>query len=257
MPIEKSYTYTGVDADGNPVTKTELIYSGVTWTPTNSAGNRKRLHFETDTDAVVSLTNGKTLTTLMAEDLEAAKKYTDDKIKDLIGVAPSTLDTLEELAEALTSNKEVIDTLNNSILNKLDTSIYDEFINGKDAVGNVGDDDYQPAVPGYSEWKAGVDASILKLEGDMESVIGNTGFASRLNTLEKSYDEFINGKAAVGNEGEEGYQPEVIGFNEWKASTDASINSLKELTRGTSIIIGTADIADADVKDTDLYLQIV
>lgn len=227
MPTEKSYTYTGVDANGNPITKTELIYAGVTWTPADSAGNRKRLHFETDTDAVVSLSNGKTLTTLMSEDLAAAKTYTDEKIKDLVGLAPSALDTIGELADALTNNKEIIDTLNDSLLNKLDTSIYNEFINGKPAVGNEGEEGYQPAVPGYSEWKAGVDANILKLEGDIE-VIGSTNIGARLDILEA-----------------------------WKTEADASISALKEFCHGTSVVVGTADLADADIKDTDLYFQII
>lgn len=49
-----------------------------------------------------------------------AKAYTDSAIKNLIGSAPETLDTIYELAEALQSNKSLIDTLNDAIAKKVD-----------------------------------------------------------------------------------------------------------------------------------------
>jgi len=48
-----------------------------------------------------------------------AVSYTDSKIADLINSAPATLDTLKELADAITSNQEVIDVLNSAITEKL------------------------------------------------------------------------------------------------------------------------------------------
>lgn len=49
------------------------------------------------------------------------KKYSDDKISSLIGGAvPETLDTIKEIADAISDNKSVIDTLNESITNKVD-----------------------------------------------------------------------------------------------------------------------------------------
>ena len=52
--------------------------------------------------------------------LSSAKSYTDTKISALIGSAPETLDTLKEIADAITDNQEVIDTLNSAIGNKAD-----------------------------------------------------------------------------------------------------------------------------------------
>lgn len=41
----------------------------------------------------------------------AAKEYTDTAIKNLIGAAPDTLDTLEELSNAIKANKDIVDVL--------------------------------------------------------------------------------------------------------------------------------------------------
>lgn len=41
--------------------------------------------------------------------------YTDKKISDLINGAPTTLDTLKELADAIASNKTIVDALNQAI----------------------------------------------------------------------------------------------------------------------------------------------
>lgn len=48
-----------------------------------------------------------------------AVSYTDTKIANLVNSAPATLDTLKELADAITSNQEVIDVLNSAITKKL------------------------------------------------------------------------------------------------------------------------------------------
>lgn len=50
----------------------------------------------------------------------AAKQYADTKIAALIGSAPETLDTFQELAEALENNPDVVDSLNAAIAGKVD-----------------------------------------------------------------------------------------------------------------------------------------
>ena len=47
--------------------------------------------------------------------LNDAKEYTDGKIADIINGAPSTLDTLSEIATAMDENKSVVDALNKAI----------------------------------------------------------------------------------------------------------------------------------------------
>ena len=53
-------------------------------------------------------------------DRAAAKQYADTKIAALIGSAPETLDTFQELAEALENNPDVVDSLNAAIAGKVD-----------------------------------------------------------------------------------------------------------------------------------------
>lgn len=49
-----------------------------------------------------------------------AKEYTDSKIADLVNSAPEELDTIKELADAITNNQSVIDTINLAIVTKVD-----------------------------------------------------------------------------------------------------------------------------------------
>lgn len=49
------------------------------------------------------------------ETLSAAKTYTDNKIADLINGAPETMDTLKEVADAISANKTVVEALNEAI----------------------------------------------------------------------------------------------------------------------------------------------
>ena len=64
--------------------------------------------FESKTDANAKLTE--------------AKAYTDTKVADLVNSAPTTLDTLGELAAAIQENETVVDALNSAIGNKANTS---------------------------------------------------------------------------------------------------------------------------------------
>ena len=54
--------------------------------------------------------------------LNESKGYTDTKVADLVGTAPETLDTLEELAQAMEENEDVVSALNNAIGNKASQS---------------------------------------------------------------------------------------------------------------------------------------
>ena len=49
------------------------------------------------------------------EALSSAKDYTDNKIADLINGAPETMDTLKEVADAISANKTVVEALNEAI----------------------------------------------------------------------------------------------------------------------------------------------
>ena len=61
---------------------------------------------------------------------KADKTYVDEKIADLVGSAPETLDTLGELATALQENEDVINVLNQAITEKADKTYVNELIAG-------------------------------------------------------------------------------------------------------------------------------
>ena len=54
---------------------------------------------------------------------KADKTYVDSQIANLINSAPETLDTLGELATALNENKDIVDALNESIINKQNKNV--------------------------------------------------------------------------------------------------------------------------------------
>lgn len=69
--------------------------------------------------ANTALTNAKAYTDTA---LSTAKSYTDTSISNLINSAPTTLDTLGEIATAMADNAEVVEALEASIGNKADKS---------------------------------------------------------------------------------------------------------------------------------------
>lgn len=113
--------------DGLTATTTELNYmDGVTSNvqtqlnakvPTSRTVNGKALssnitlsYSDVGADASGSASNA----------LASAKNYTDTKVANLVGSAPDTLNTLEELADALNDNADIVDVLNTSIATKVD-----------------------------------------------------------------------------------------------------------------------------------------
>ena len=63
--------------------------------------------------------------------LQSAKTYADKKVADLVGGAPTTLDTLEEVADALEANEDVVDALNAAIGTKAGTEALNAHVNNK------------------------------------------------------------------------------------------------------------------------------
>lgn len=60
--------------------------------------------------------------------LSNAKSYTDTKVASLVGSAPDTLDTLEELADALKDNKDIVTVLEDSIASKADKTSLNSYV---------------------------------------------------------------------------------------------------------------------------------
>lgn len=93
--------------------------------------------------------------------LTNAKSYTDTKIADLINGAPTTLDTLGEIANAMEENQSVVDALNTAIGTKANTSDLNSHINNKSnphsvtksqvGLGNVPNVATNDQTPSYTE----------------------------------------------------------------------------------------------------------
>lgn len=66
--------------------------------------------------------------------------YTDQKIADLIGGAPSALDTLGEIADAMSDNQDVVSALNTAIGSKANQAEVESLLNTKlDQTGDLQD----------------------------------------------------------------------------------------------------------------------
>ena len=66
--------------------------------------------------------------TAINNSLSESKGYTDTKVADLVGSAPETLDTLEEVAQAIEENEDVVTALNSAIGNKANQSDLNDVI---------------------------------------------------------------------------------------------------------------------------------
>jgi len=131
---DSNTTYSTGNASSAGLTK---LYTG---TGTNTDGSMTQNAIKSALDGKVPTTrtvNGKALSsniTLGAADVGAdasgaantaltnAKSYTDTQIAALINSAPTTLDTLGEIASAMSDNMEVVEALEASIGNKADKS---------------------------------------------------------------------------------------------------------------------------------------
>ena len=67
--------------------------------------------------------------------LSEAKSYTDTSVAELVGTAPETLDTLEEVAKAIKENEDVVTALNSAIGSKANQSDLDNYY-VKDEIDN-------------------------------------------------------------------------------------------------------------------------
>jgi hypothetical protein len=108
------------------------------WTTANPVLGAGEIGFETDTGKFKVGDNVNTWANLAyfvnADDLSgelddyATQTYVNDAISDVVGLAPETLDTLNELAAAIGDDANFTSTINNSISLKADISYVDQEI---------------------------------------------------------------------------------------------------------------------------------
>ena len=113
----------------NDLTNKPELFSGSYNDLTNKPTIPDVSGFETKADANTKLTE--------------AKSYTDTKVANLVGTAPTTLDTLEELATAIEENESVVEALNNAIGSKANISDLSTVATS----GNYNDLSNKPIIP--------------------------------------------------------------------------------------------------------------
>ena len=102
-----------------------------------------------------------------------AQSYTDTKIANLVNGAPTTLDTLDEIAAALNDNADIVDVLNQSIGSKQNTISDLETIRSGAAKGATALQSYTETDPVFSaSAAAGIKSSDIS---NWNSKTSNTG----------------------------------------------------------------------------------
>lgn len=146
--------------------------------------------------------------------------YTDQKIADLIGAAPSTLDTLEEIADAMEENKSVVDALEESIGKKANKAEVESLLATK--LDNTGDTSNTTVLFAQS-----TERENIKTKETLSIVFGKIAkFFSDLKPISfsGSYDDLSNTPAIPSKVSElindSGFK--TTDNNTWKANSSSS-----------------------------------
>ena len=135
----------GVILEGNKTTEELGIVSKETdptvpaWakTPQKPTYSYREIMDTPEIPSVAGLASESYVNSKASSTLGESKSYTDTKIANLVGSAPTTLDTIGEIATALQSNANVVTALNNSIATKQNST--DDSLNtaSKNIVGAI------------------------------------------------------------------------------------------------------------------------
>lgn len=109
-----------VPAWAKATTKPSYSYDEITNKPTLFSGSYNDLTDKPTIPSVDGLASETYVQNAVAD--KATTSYVDTKVANLVNSAPTTLDTLGELATALQNNSSTVETLNNAIGNKANAS---------------------------------------------------------------------------------------------------------------------------------------
>lgn len=109
-----------VPAWAKATTKPSYSYDEITNKPTLFSGSYNDLTDKPTIPSVTGLASETYVQNAVAD--KATTSYVDTKVANLVNSAPTTLDTLGELATALQNNSGTVETLNNAIGNKANAS---------------------------------------------------------------------------------------------------------------------------------------
>lgn len=167
--------------------------------------------------------------------LDSQKTYTDTKIADLINGAPSTLDTLGEIAEAMSDNQNVVKILEGAIGNKVDR------VSGKGLSANDFTSAYKTKLDGIA---AGAQVnSITGVKGSSESTYrqGNVNITAShigLGNVENKSSATIRAELTAKN------ITDALGYTPGDSASIGSVTGIKgnaEPTYRTGMVNLTAE----------------
>ena len=169
-----------------------------------------------------------------------------------IGDIPEGSDA-QTIIEYINSKTEGIATTESLAQLQRDVQALANTINGKAAVGEDGDENYVPAVVGLVDEVAGIKVDVNNLDKKIDDEIaaredGDEANAAAITVL----DIAINGKAAVGEEGTEGYEPAVTGLKALVEANTQGISDINgkigEVAEGTTVA-AMIDAVDKKISD--------
>ena len=206
------------------------------------------------------------LTNSMSETLASANDYTDDEIAKLVGEAPELLNTLEELAAALRDNPEVIDTILQTLTNKVDkvagkglstedyTSAEKTKLGTIEANAQVNQNAFSRVEVNGTGYNAssnsvsamqlisgnGIELSISNKDSDADVTIKNTGVIGLKGNAETNY-----------RTGQVNITPANIGLGKVNNTSDAD----KPVSTAQQVAINTAkqEAIDEAVKESQVF----
>lgn len=117
--------------------KPTYSYEEITNKPTLFSGSYNDLKDKPTIPSINGLASETYVNNKASTTLQQSKSYTDTKVANLVGSAPQTLDTLEEVANALKQNDNVVTALNNAIGNKQNSTDYNLQTTAKTIVGAI------------------------------------------------------------------------------------------------------------------------
>lgn len=194
---------------GGVKTGTNIVNSGGTISVSNGSTATKGVVQLTDSIVSTSITTAATSKSVK-DALDAAKSHTDTTVANLVGSAPTTLDTLKEIADAITEADGVVDGLITTIGNKASSSDLQSHSSDKrfhkyfegdagnsDATGNV--EGYETAAEGLNSHAEGLE-SIARgpnshAEGAYTMASGDHSHAEGFESVSNGWGSHAEGNA--------------------------------------------------------------
>lgn len=126
--------------------------------------------------------------------IATSKSYTDTSIANLINGAPSTLDTLKEIADAMAANEDVVDALEEAIGTKASQSNLDA-LSGRVTTAEMGISANNTAVKGLETRVGATEADIATLKTNVGTLQGyfTNGIANEATKVSNIFKIIFNG----------------------------------------------------------------